>query len=251
MISSFRPGFGFGGPDDPAENKTINIVIAGNTYGATESTTQSKSFGFFMVDIPNFTITAGSHSIIPGVTNTSSYQEYLDNKVIIIKILSTFRSTDQTSTDSSPASPSTTYIVPSTWTKTTFNGLSLCLPPKWEVGNDGIYFNRDASYRPMTASLQEIPYSSGSRRQAYLDYWKSEYPDVENLVSFSEIPIGQKSALLINPTTNEVKESPEGLAVIWLAQSNLWKASLSGWQMVNDSKSAYLNDIYTMISCSF
>lgn len=154
-----------------------------------------------------------------------------------------------------PSPSINTYIVPKTWKRVmTPYGLTFCLPPKWEVSQEtGLFFNRDPGYKPSVAYIQDIPYVSGSRREAYFKLWETEYPDVRELVSIKEINIGNNTALTIFPTTDPaVRSAPDGnLAVIWFANGKLWKAGLSGWNMVNDSQSAFLKDFYTMISCSF
>ena len=147
-----------------------------------------------------------------------------------------------------------TYLVPKIWTRvTTSDGLTLCLPPKWETDQWGnVYFNRDPAYKPNVTYIQEIPYISGSRREAYYKFWETEYPDVRELVSIRETNIGNNTVLTIFPTIDpSVKSVPDGhLAVIWFANGKLWKAGLSGWNMVNDSQAVFLKDFYTMISCS-
>lgn len=148
------------------------------------------------------------------------------------------------------------FPVPRDWKKTSMinNTLTLCLPPKWEADQwNSIYFNRDPAYRPTVAYIAEIPYTSGSRREAYYKYWESEYPNVRDLASIKETSIGNNSVLTIFPADiSKDKYPPDGnLAVIWLANGKLWKAGLSNWSMVNDSQSAFLKDFYTAISCSF
>jgi hypothetical protein len=175
----------------------------------------------------------------------------LASKALQETILSTFKSINPTVV--SPTSkPVGTYNVPSSWTKViTSQNLNLCLPPKWELGDLGVVYNRDPGYITPAANISLIPYAGGSTREAYLQYWTTEYPNVRDLVSFKEIDINGNSALAIFATNDEQKTSPDGLAVLWYAKSKLWKAEVSGWNMVNDSQSNFLNDIYKMISCSF
>lgn len=138
-------------------------------------------------------------------------------------------------------------------------GLMFCLPPKWDFTKNGdgsfsgnLTFYRDSAYAPTVAFIQSIPYSSGSRREAYYSFWESEYPDIRTLVSVKDIDINTNSALLISPAKEkESKYSPEGLTVIWQAGGKLWKADIDGWSWVNESQSVFLKDFYTAISCSF
>lgn len=164
-----------------------------------------------------------------------------------------FKFTDQTSVTSVPATK-INYTVPSDWKKTTLkSGLTLCLPPKWEYnGFADLEFNRDPGYKPTITTIQNIPYSGGSKRVAYFNFWNSEYPDVSNLVSVEETDINGNSALTIYPNNSaEVKQSPEGLAVVWFVSGKLWKAGLSSWSYINPSQKDFLTDFYKAISCGF
>ena len=158
------------------------------------------------------------------------------------------------STPTTSPSPNTTkYMVPSTWVRyTTNDSLKLCLPPKWESKNiyGELFYNRDSSYQPTITIIQEIPYSGGSTSEAYFDYWKSEYPNISQLVTISDVNINGNNVKFVAPK-DEAKSSPEGIAVMWYTNNKLWKAGLSNWNMINSSQSSFLNDFYTMISCSF
>lgn len=205
----------------------ILVIGVGAYYLGTKSTISYKPD--VTQTIPSPTVTEESATNIPFPTNT---------------------------TTSIPTTKPISYVAPSSWKKTQMmnNALTLCLPPKWESDHRGtVYFNRDPGYRPNVTYIQEIPYSSGSRRDAYFKFWESEYPNVRELVSIKETNIGNETVLTIFPTVDpSVKSAPDGyLAVIWLANGKLWKAGLSGWNMVNDSQSAFLKDFYTAISCSF
>lgn len=204
------------------------IVAGGSYYLGTKSALSPKPDIFQTTPIPTVVKE-------PTTTNTAS-------------------PTDATS--STPTSKPVSYTAPSSWKKTPMmnNTLTLCLPPKWEADQWGnVYFNRDAAYRPNVTYIQGIPYSSGSRREAYYMFWETEYPNVRELVSIKETNIGSNTVLTIYSTNPaESKISPDGnLAVVWYANGKLWKAGLSGWNMVNDSQSAFLKDFYTAISCSF
>ncbi len=137
------------------------------------------------------------------------------------------------------------YPVPKLWTRITIlNNLILCLPPKWEADQWGnIYFNRDSAYRPNVTYIQELPYTGGSRRETFYVFWEKEYPDVRQAVSVNEVLINKGSALKFS--------GPEGEKIVWLANGKLWQAGISNWSMVNDSKTAFLKDFYTMVGCSF
>ena len=136
------------------------------------------------------------------------------------------------------------YPVPSTWKRVIVLGINLCLPPKWEADQSGnVYFNRDVAYRPSVTYMDDIPYTGGSRREAYYAFWERDYPNVRNTISVNEVNINSNTALLFN--------GPEGDSVVWHANNKLWYAGLSNWSYVNNSKTAFYSDLYTMISCSF
>jgi hypothetical protein len=168
--------------------------------------------------------------------------------------------TEQTETNvptatslSKPLRKVTTYQAPATWVKfTTKENLKLCLPPKWEIKNEygELIYNRDSSYQPTITIIQNIPYDGGSVTNSYYSFWKSEYPNIEQLVSSSEVDVNGSKVKLITPKV-ETKLSPEGMSVVWYASGKMWKAGLSNWNQVNTSKSEFLNDFYTMIGCSF
>ena len=177
------------------------------------------------------------------------------------QILSTFKFTGTsvtptltpTPTITPTPKPKTTYTVPVSWKRlTTQSGVNLCLPPKWEVeAYDHLIFNRDEGYRPSITYITNLPYSGGSRREAYFAYWANEYPEVKQLVSVTDTDINGNSALTIYPAnSSDPKTSPEGLTVVWYSAGKLWKAGLSGWNMTNASQASFLKDFYTMISCS-
>jgi hypothetical protein len=176
-----------------------------------------------------------------------------DDVIIFDQILSTFKFTNQNQINPSPTPVAVNkYIPPTTWIKSTANGLTLCLPPKWERQVNQIFFNRDTGYRPEFSDITEIPYTGGAKREAYFKFWESEYPNVRNLVNIIDTDVNGNPVLTIQPVNQvETKESPEGLALVWYASGKLWKTGLSSWNMVNNSQTAFLSDYYTMISCSF
>lgn len=138
-------------------------------------------------------------------------------------------------------------------------GLTFCLPPKWDFTKNGdgsfsgqLTYYRDPSYAPWVAQIKSIPYTSGSRREAYYKFWEKEYTDVRSLVMVSDVNINGNTALLISPSQNvETKLSPEGLTLVWYAGGKLWKANISNWSSINDSQSAFLEDFYASVSCSY
>jgi hypothetical protein len=178
----------------------------------------------------------------------------------IDQILATVKFTTNSPTQSQ-IQTSTTYFPGKDW-KTVTNptlGLTMCLPPKWDYQQNGdgslspnLIYYRDTAYAPNVTYIRSIPYTSGSRREAYNQFWKEEYPNVRDRVIFQEISINGNTAILVTPKdTQETKPSPEGLALIWYANGKLWDASLSSWSYINNSKSAFLTDFYTAVSCSF
>jgi len=189
-----------------------------------------------------------------------------NQQIEILPNLETTNSPTPTNTEtnpiSSPSSESKNYNPSAEWTTLKHPGLgiTLCLPPKWEFSNNGdgtlsanLIYSRDSQYAPNIAYFESIPYSEGSRREAYFDYWEGEYSDVRESVTFNEVEINGNTVLIItsadSTSTNYV---PDGnLAALWYSGNKLWKTGLSGWEMINSSKSAFLNDFYTMISCSF
>lgn len=195
-----------------------------------------------------------------------------NNKAINLQITPTVTSNNQlpissiaasafpTPTLSSTPLPLNKYTPGKDWQKINHPTLgSICLPSKWEFDKlrDGslstqISFNRDPAYRPTVAYIQDIPYSSGSLREAYYKFWGSEYPNVRQLVAIKEISIGSNTVLTITSGLDNSQVSlPDGnLAVVWYANNKLWKAGLSSWNMVNDSQSAFLKDFYTAINCN-
>lgn len=137
------------------------------------------------------------------------------------------------------------YTVPQSWTRiSVLGGLMLCLPPKWEADQWGnIFFNRDPAYRPNVTYIKEISYKGGSRREAYYQFWEGEYPNVRQTVKVGEVAVNGNTILKFS--------GPESEKVVWLANGKLWQAGISGWEWVNDSKTSFLRNFYTMIGCSF
>ena len=200
-------------------------------------------------------ITTDYAQVVTAITNTDKYAYLITTaSADIDKILSTFNFLTQTPPTSKPTII-TQYVVPSDWKEIILtNGLSLCLPPKWEyAGLADLVFNRNFNYTPTITTIMEIPYFGGSRRMAYMDYWKNEYPEVSTLVTVEEIDINGNSALTIYAKTSQsYKQAPDGnIAVVWYAHSKLWKAGLANFAAVNSSRDSFLQDFYKVISCSF
>lgn len=129
-------------------------------------------------------------------------------------------------------------------------GITLCLPPKWEFAKNGdgslsptLIFNRDPQYAPNVTSIKNIPNSSGGIQQSYLAFWKNDYPNADKTVFITETDVNSNNVFLAS--------GPEGETVIWSTQNKLWIAGISGWNYINSSKTAFLKDFYTTISCSF
>lgn len=134
--------------------------------------------------------------------------------------------------------------IPSAWSRANVLGFTLCLPPKWEADQWGnVYFNRDPSYRPSVTFIDDIPYDGGSRREAYYKFWEKDYPEIRQTITAEEVAVGSSTILKFS--------GPEGERVAWLAKGKLWQGDISGWASINTSKTAYLNDYYRMISCTF
>ena len=205
--------------------------------------------------LTGFIIQKDSTLIIISVNHYRENQN--EAELFINQILSTFKFTGATTTPTLTITPTpkpkTTYTAPTSWKRfTTQSGVNLCLPPKWEVeAYDHLIFNRDEGYKPSITYITNLPYSGGSRREAYFAYWANEYPEVKQLVSVTDTDINGNSALTIYPAnSSDPKTSPEGLTVVWYSVGKLWKAGLSGWNMTNTSQTSFLKDFYTMISCS-
>jgi hypothetical protein len=192
-------------------------------------------------------------SILITKDQDSIYNEILNN------ILSTFKFTQTTETPTPKVS--TNYIPGKDWhtVKNTTLNLTFCLPPKWDFTKNGdgslsgeLTYFRDSAYAPWIAQIQSIPYTSGSRREAYFKFWETEYPAVRERVIVNDVTVNENSVLLVSPAQNEdVKMSPEGMTVVWYTGGKLWKAGVSGWSDVNNSQTSFLKDFYTAISCSF
>lgn len=240
--------------DDPQPTVSkLSEVLVGEKFGY-----------FYTVDdrgsIAQVNLVSLNDNVLQIVTrsagSTGVQQQYAN---LINQILSTFKFIAPPVTPTSTpipttSKPKTTHIVPTSWKRlTTQSGLNLCMPPKWEVeAYDHLIFNRDEGYKPSITYITNLPYSGGSRREAYFAYWVQEYPDVRQLVSVADTDINGNSALTIYPAnSSDPKTSPEGLTVVWFSAGKLWKAGLSGWNMTNTSQTSFLKDFYTMISCSF
>jgi hypothetical protein len=125
----------------------------------------------------------------------------------------------------------------------------LCLPPKWEFAKNGdgstsptLIFKRDESYQPGVTFFQENPLYTDSLEEAYYDFWQDDYPDVRSVA---------KETIFLNGHQVLKFVGPEAETIVWEAAGKMWEASISSWAYVNSSKEKFLEDFYTMISCSF
>lgn len=167
-------------------------------------------------------------------------------------ILSTFKFLEEEGTSPTPTPITQNYPRPSSWKTITISSLkiSLCLPPKWEWETDAsgyghIVFNRDPAYKPNVAWINFFDYKGGSRREEYINL-KVQYeyePDkLRNETKVDEFSINGQSVLKI-----AIPSFPE--AIVFVLDNKLYEVSLASWNLVNDSQSAFLKDIYTMVGC--
>jgi hypothetical protein len=182
---------------------------------------------------------------------------------LVSQILSTFEFTQgiqndqftdaQTSETKSSAS-ATTYKPGSDWQTVNHSNLdiSVCLPPKWEFGTHGngemngyIYFARDSQYRPDASFITSISYSGGSRSEEYINSKVQYEPDPETLKSQTTVKewyINGKSFLEIS-----IPSFPQVL--VTALNNQLYAIGIDYDPMVNDSQTAFRQDIFTMAGC--
>jgi hypothetical protein len=175
------------------------------------------------------------------------------------QILSTFRFLDEDGpsiTKPSSTTPTSTPIPPTyspgtNWQTVNIPHLSIstCLPPKWELDNNrkgAIYFHRDPNYRPSATYIESLPYSGGSRRQEYINT-KVQYeyePEVlKSQTTVEELTINNKSVLKI-----AIPSFPE--VVVFVLKNRLIVINSEYQPLVNDSRSAFQKDIYTIVGCT-
>lgn len=154
----------------------------------------------------------------------------------------------------SPTQATQTYPRPANWKTVTIPSMkiSLCLPPKWEIGsghypNDyiEIFFERDPVYRPRATSISKIPYQGGSRREEYINSKVQYEHDPEKLKKetiVKEVTINGKSVLDI-----AIPSFPEEL--VFVIGNYIYAVDVDYKNLVNDSRSDFRKDIYTIVGC--
>lgn len=151
---------------------------------------------------------------------------------------------------SPPPARSLNYPKPATWQTVSshYLGISLCLPPKWEFADPSsgqIYFARDPNYRPAATYIDFMLYKGGSRREEYVNAKVQYEPDPEELkkkTTVKEWNVNGKSVLEV-----AIPSFPEVL--LFSLNDRLYSVSVSYDPMVNDSKSAFRKDIFTLVGC--
>lgn len=131
-INKGLPGFGVGGPTNPVNSTEINIKVNDEKYTTEELRLTDDSIGLVIIDLKNgYSVIFGSHTIIPGVSN-SSYNEYMENKKVILEILESLHFSNQTTMQKD--NTLLTYTDPD-------NVYSFQYPEDFELGN---YFSTES-----------------------------------------------------------------------------------------------------------
>lgn len=145
------------------------------------------------------------------------------------------------------------YPKPNSWKTVTIPamGISLCLPPKWELGIGSwpnymeMYFARDPQYRPRATAVRLEAYNGGSRREEYINL-KVQYEynpeDLKNRATVSELTINGRQVLDI-----AIPSFPRVL--VFVLNNQLLTVDKDYEPLVNDSESAFQKDIYTIVGC--
>jgi hypothetical protein len=172
-----------------------------------------------------------------------------EGKLLFGKILATFKFKNQTgNVTPSATSPVSRYPKPASWKTVNIAKLnvSVCLPLKWEANEQGnIVFNRDPAYKPDVATIVKYDYLGGSRRDEYINIkvkYEYEPEKLKNATKVSEVNINGLAVLSV-----AIPTFPE--ALVFVKNNQLYEVAMSSWNLVNDSKSAFLKDIYTMVGC--
>lgn len=154
----------------------------------------------------------------------------------------------------SPTQTTQAYPRPANWKTVTISSLkiSLCLPPKWVIGSDHyltdyieIFFERDPGYRPRATSITKIPYHGGSRRKEYINskIQHEYYPEkLRKKTIVKEVIINGRSVLDIT-----IPSFPEEL--VFVMGNYIYAVDVDYKNLVNDSRSAFRKDIYTIVGC--
>lgn len=155
----------------------------------------------------------------------------------------------------SPTKTTQNYPRPANWKTVTIPSMkiSLCLPPKWAIGSGPysspdyieIFFERDLVYRPRATNITKIPYQGSSRREEYINYKLRYEPDAENLrknTTVKELIINGRSVL-------DIKVPFFGEELVFVMGDYIYAVYASHDPFVNDSRSAFRKDIYTIVGC--
>jgi hypothetical protein len=155
----------------------------------------------------------------------------------------------------SPTQVTQNYPRPSNWKTVTIPEMkiSLCLPPKWVVGTEQqpitdyveIFFERDPQYRPRATSIRKMAYSGGSRREEYINskvQYEYEPEKLKKETTVQELVINGRSVLKITiPSFLE--------ELVFVISNSLYSFDIDYKNLVNDSRSAFEKDIYTIVGC--
>lgn len=164
------------------------------------------------------------------------------------QILSTFKFVNRPIIEGSPTVVTQNYPRPASWKTVNIanHGISICLPPKWEADEWGhTVFNRDPAYKPDVLGFNKFDYKGGSRRDEYISLkvqYEYEPEKLKNETKVSELTINGRSVLKIT-----IPSFPE--ALVFVLNSKLYEVQLASWNLVNDSQTAFLKDVYTVIGC--
>jgi len=162
------------------------------------------------------------------------------------QILTTFQFLNlQPTTQTVPSGNLQNYPRPPTWKSVNIanHNISICLPPKWEADEWGhVVFNRDPAYKPDVLWFNKFDYKGGSRRDQYIKQYGYEAEKLKNETKVSELTINGISVLKI-----AIPSFPE--ALVFVLNNKLYEVQLASWNLVNDSQSAFLKDVYTVVGC--
>ena len=164
------------------------------------------------------------------------------------QILTTFKFVNKPLSTVSPVVATQNYPRPTSWKSVNIanHGISTCLPPKWETDEWGhTIFNRDPAYKPDVLWFNKFDYKGGSRRDEYINMkvqYEYEPEKLKNETKVSELTINGRSVLKI-----AIPSFPE--ALVFVLNNKLYEVQLASWNLVNDSQSAFLKDVYTVVGC--
>jgi len=174
--------------------------------------------------------------------------KFKEGEELFNQILSTFKFVNRPVTEGSPTVVTRNYPRPASWKTVNIAnyGISICLPPKWEADEWGhTVFNRDLAYKPDALWFNKFDYKGGSRRDEYINLkvqYEYEPEKLKNETKVTELTINGKSVLKI-----AIPFFPE--ALVFVLNNKLYEVQLASWNLVNDSQSAFLKDVYTVVGC--